>query len=90
MSVTITRRILQAFQQPLEEALGGFIITSPLNQDIEHDAMLIHRAPHIMKFTLNAKEDLVEMPLIAPSGAPLPETLRKLLPNFWYQQRTVS
>jgi len=36
---------LQALQQSFEEALGRFAITPPLNKDVEHDAMLIYRAP---------------------------------------------
>lgn len=49
--VTITRGTLQALQQLLEEAFGGTSITPCLHQYVERDAMLVHRAPQIMKFS---------------------------------------
>jgi hypothetical protein len=40
-------RILQAFQEALEEALRRGAITAALHQDVQHDAVLIHGAPEI-------------------------------------------
>jgi hypothetical protein len=76
------RHILQALQQSLEKALGVLAITPPLDQDVEHDAMLIHRAPQIMNFTLNGDKDLVEVPLVARPGTLPTETLRETLAEF--------
>ena len=39
------RYILKAFQQPSEESLCCFGIPPWLNQDVEHNALLIHGAP---------------------------------------------
>jgi hypothetical protein len=36
--------ILEPFEQFPEELFGGFFVASILDQDIEHIAMLIHRA----------------------------------------------
>ena len=76
------RHILQALQQSFEEALGCFAITSPLNQHVEHDAVLIHRAPQIMSFTLYADEDFVQVPLVAWLRTAPAETLREALAEF--------
>ena len=43
------RQILQAFQQSSEEALGGVGIAPGLNEDVEHNAILIDSAPEVMK-----------------------------------------
>jgi hypothetical protein len=42
------RDVLKAFQQPSKEAFGCFSIPPWLNEDVEHDGILIHRAPKIM------------------------------------------
>ena len=49
-----TRHKLQALQQSLEKAFSGFAIAASLNENAEDDAMLVNRAPQIMKFALNA------------------------------------
>ena len=42
------RHILKAFQQSSEEALCCFGIPPWLNEDVEHNALLIHGAPQIV------------------------------------------
>jgi len=41
------RGILQAAEQLLDEALGGLRVAPALDEDVEHDAVLIHGAPEI-------------------------------------------
>src|ERR1700730_1838315 len=43
---------------------GGFRIPPWLNEDVEHDTVLIHRAPKIMPHTLDSDEHLIEAPLV--------------------------
>ena len=38
-----------------------------LNEDVKHDAILIHGTPKIMLHALNADEHLIEMPLVTAS-----------------------
>ena len=40
-----SRLVSQPMQQALEEALGGCAVSSILHQDVEHDPVLVHRAP---------------------------------------------
>ena len=42
------RNILQPLQQSSEETLGSVGITPILNQNVEHDAVLIRRPPKIV------------------------------------------
>jgi hypothetical protein len=59
------RHVLQTLQQSLEEPLCSVRIAPGLNQDIEHNAILIDGAPEIMLHTLDPKEHLVQVPLIS-------------------------
>jgi hypothetical protein len=58
------RHILQTLQQPSNESYGCFGIPPRLNEDVEHDAILIHGTPNIVLHALNPDEYLVEVPLI--------------------------
>jgi hypothetical protein len=48
------RHILRALQQPLEEPPSAFGIRPALNEDVEHDAVLIHVTPEILLLPLEA------------------------------------
>jgi hypothetical protein len=66
------RHIVQSHQQAPEEALGGFGISALLNEDVEHNAVLIHAAPKIVLHALDPDEHLVQVPLVPgpwPSAA---------------------
>ena len=58
------RHILKAFQQAPKEAFGGTGAPPWLNEDVEHDAVLIHGAPKIVLHTLNPNEHLIKVPLV--------------------------
>ena len=59
------RHTLKTFQQSLEEPFRGGPITSGLNQDVEHNAILIDRAPEIVLHALDPNEHLIEIPLVS-------------------------
>src|ERR1700690_3612678 len=64
--------LVQALEQAPEEALGGFGISALLNEDVEHNAVLIHAAPKIVLYALDPDEHLVQVPLVPgpwPSAA---------------------
>ena len=58
------RYILQTLQKPLEEALRGVGIAPGLNEDVEHDAILIDGTPEIVLHASDSDEDLVQVPLV--------------------------
>ena len=84
------RHVLQSLQQPPEEALGGIGIAPVLNEDVEHNTVLIHGTPEIVLHALDPDEHLVEVPLVPGRGRRRRRQLAKLWPNFLHHRRTVS
>src|SRR5580658_4763752 len=58
------RHILQTLQQPHEEALCRIGIPPGLNEDVEHNTILIDSAPKIVLNALDPDEDFVHVPLV--------------------------
>jgi hypothetical protein len=59
------RHILEALQKPSEETLRGLGVPSWLNQDVEHNAVLVHGAPKIMLHALDPNEHFIEIPFVS-------------------------
>ena len=59
-----TRDILKALQQPSKESFGCFGIAPRLNEDVHHDAVLIHGTPEIMLHAVDPDEHLIKVPLV--------------------------
>ena len=76
------RYMLKTLQQPSEESLCGFGIPAWLNEDVEHDAILIHRAPKIMLHALDPDEHLVEVPFVPGPRTAASQTAGKGLAEF--------
>jgi hypothetical protein len=73
------RSVLTAFEELAEELLGGPFVPSPLHQDIELHAVLIHGPPQIVAFLVDRDEHFIQMPLVAWPGTPMPQLIRILL-----------
>jgi hypothetical protein len=56
-------------QQAFEETLGSGTVPTVLHQNVQHDAVLIHRPPQIVQHTPDPDEHFVEVP-----GIPGPRT----------------
>ena len=61
------RLVIQALQQPSEKPFGRLAISPWLNEDVEHDAVLIHGTPQIMLHALDPDEHLIDVPLVPGS-----------------------
>src|SRR5689334_4880147 len=79
-------------QQLAQQPLGGLLVASALNQDIEHDPGLVHGAPQPMLHTGDLEHDLVEMPFVADAREPATDPVSELLAKFArpLPHRTVS
>jgi hypothetical protein len=69
------RLVLQASEQAFEEPLRSTDIATILDQDVEHDAVLVHRAPEIVQLAIDLQEYLIQVPGVAwlgPTSAKLP------------------
>jgi hypothetical protein len=83
LSVTITARyVLQALQQPSKEAFGRLCVPPWLNEDVEHDAVLIHGTPKITLHALNPDEHLIQMPLVTGPRTTAAQAFGKALAKF--------
>ena len=62
------RDILKALQQPSKEALRGFGVSPWLNQNVEHNAVLIHGTPKILLLAVDSDEEFVQIPGITEAS----------------------
>jgi hypothetical protein len=77
-----SRFVLQSLEQPLEETLGGICVPPILHQDVEHDAVLVHRTPEIVQLTVDPDEHLIQVPDVAWSWPAPAEPLGELRPEL--------
>ncbi len=63
-----TRRTHLLLQQFAEEALSRRLVAPALHQNVEHEPILIDRAPEPAFSPGNLHRDLVQMPFIASPG----------------------
>src|SRR5580704_4042982 len=61
------RHVIKALQQPSEKPFGRRAVSPWLNEDVEHDAVLIHGTPQIMLHAPDPDEHLIHVPLVARS-----------------------
>ena len=78
----ITRGTYIALEQLAEELLRRVLVPAALHQDIEDIAVLIHRPPQVMAFTIDGEEHLIQMPLVARPGRRRRSSLAYAWPNF--------
>ena len=71
------RHILKAFQQPAKESFGRVSVSPSLNKDVEHHALLIHRAPKIVLYSADPDEDLVHVPLVSRARSAASQAARE-------------
>jgi len=63
-----TRFSALAFQQAAKEAHRRLLVASPLHQNINGLAILIHRAPEILLFSVNRDDRFIQMSGIAQAA----------------------
>ena len=68
--------VFQPFKQLAEKLLRGVLVPTALRQNVEHIAILIHRPPQIVPFAVDRQKDLIEVPLVAWSRAPVTQLIR--------------
>jgi hypothetical protein len=59
------RLALQPMQRVFEEALGSGAIPTALQQNVQYDAVPIHRTPQPMQHAPDADEHFIEMPSVS-------------------------
>ncbi|GEO43588.1 hypothetical protein SAE02_77360 [Skermanella aerolata] len=66
-------------QQLAQQALGRLLVVPALDQDIKHDAVLIHSALQIMLLAGNLEDDFIHVPLVAGARQPSADDVGELL-----------
>ncbi len=69
------RGVAQAFEQLAAELLRSSRVPSGLDQDIEHDPVLIDGAPKVVLLAVDGDDHLVEVPRVARLGPPTAQTV---------------
>ena len=69
-------------EQFAQQALSRFGITPTLDQDVEHDPMLVHGAPEPVLPARNADHDLIKVPLVPGHGQTPPDLIGITLPEL--------
>src|ERR1700689_2916096 len=66
------RRSRLLLQQLAEQTFGGPLVAPALDENIEHEAVLVDRAPEPMLLAGDGDDDLVEGPFVAAAwGSPM-------------------
>jgi len=58
-------------QKPGQEGLRRFGVPVPLEENVEHEPVLVHGPPKPVSYAFHARTHLVEMPPGTPSGFPM-------------------
>src|SRR4051812_11947081 len=73
------RRPALSLQQLAQEPFGGALITPALDQYVEHDAVLVDRAPQPVLLTGDFEGDLVQMPFVSGCRQTPPDLVGEVL-----------
>ena len=71
--------VLTALEELAEELLSSVLVPSPLHQDVEHHAVLVHRPPQIVPLLVNRDEYFIQVLLITRPGTPPTQLIGVLL-----------
>lgn len=74
------RHIGQALRQLAKARLRGLLIPLPLHEDIQDVAVLIHRPPEIVPFTVDGEKHLIQTLRTPRSGPLVPQVMGIGLP----------
>jgi hypothetical protein len=82
---------LETGKQALEEAFGRSRVPPALHEDVEHDAVLVHRAPEVVQRAVNLQVHLIHVPCVGAGLGLRRRILRpKRGPNLRHHCRMLS
>jgi len=77
-----SRLVLQADEQPSEETPRRLAVATALNQDIEHNTVLVHGAPEVLKHAVDPDEHFVEKPFVTRPWPTAPDPFGEARTEF--------
>src|SRR5215210_3342230 len=72
-----TRGPALLLEQLAAQALGGPLVAPALDQDVEHDPILVDGPPEPVLLSPDHQAHFVEVPLVARTGQPTPDLVGK-------------
>jgi len=76
------RRTALLPQQLAQQTLGGLLVTPALDEDVQHDPVLVHSAPEPVFLARDRQHDLIKVPLVSGCGQTAPDLVGKVLPKL--------
>jgi len=61
----------------MQEALSGYLIAPLLDQDVQHDSVLVNGSPQPVTFATDLQRNFVQVPLVARSHSSSTQLCRK-------------
>src|SRR3954471_6296654 len=74
-----TRGPALLFQQLAEQSLGGLLVAPALDENVEHEAILVHCAPEPVLLSPDHQAHFVQVPLVSSTGEPAPDLVGERL-----------
>src|SRR5215210_1410631 len=74
-----TRDPALLFQQLAQQALGGPLVPPLLDENVEHNPILVDRPPEPVLLAADHQAHLIEVPFIARTGQPTPDLVGEAL-----------
>src|SRR3954471_8799264 len=74
-----TRDPALLFQQLAPQALGGPLVPPLLDENVEHNPILVDSPPEPMLLAADHQAHLVEMPFVSRTGQPAPDLVGEAL-----------
>src|ERR1700758_5034126 len=69
-------------EQLAEQALGGLLVATTLDENIENEPLLVDRAPQPILFPGDADDNLIEMPFVATAKRSLTDAVGEFPAEF--------
>src|SRR4051812_40252971 len=74
-----TRHAGLPLQKLAEQALGGLLVAPALDQDVEHDPILIDGPPEPVLLSADHQARFAQVPLVTRTGQPAPDLVGEAL-----------
>src|SRR4051812_2471744 len=70
---------MSPYKQLAEQALGGLLVPPALDENVEHNPILVDSSPQPMLFAGDHQAHFVEVPFVSHTGEPTPDLVSEAL-----------
>src|SRR5829696_3230102 len=76
------QKLAQETLELAQETLGGLLVAPALDQNVEHDPILVDSPPEPVLLSPDHQAHFVEVPLVTRTGQPAPDLVGERLPEL--------